>query len=1539
MENRVTFFLNGHAVTLENPSPDLLLIDYLRSPEVALSGPKKPCGEGGCGGCTVILSRWNAAEGEPEHRAINSCLRPVCALDGLVVTTVEGTGAVRRPNPPFLKHDATYSRSGKPFDAPAQPVVVDAHAEAAAKRKSVASAIERRLATDETPEAGLVEEVPEHPSEKSFGGVNPVAYTLALNNGSQCGYCSVGFVMNMSEFITNNPQATKRQIEEALDGNLCRCTGYRPILTGMKTFASNWTKEDEKARMRCELDPGMQHQKPDTQVAIPFPSEAHAPSQPVEIVAGNRVWLTPTTLRELAGIMRGQRGKRLRLVHGNTGYGVYKAEFLDAEVLVDIRSIPELGARPLIDRHGVSVASSISYNDLIALLEKAMHRRGEVVQEGDDTLFSETTRLGAVHYMARRTAGRIVRNAASLGGNTMMVLKHIAGTTEAPFPSDALTALVAVGAEIEFLDVSGRGEGRRETVRAEELVQRVVDEPGLADTIVLLRYRIPAGTKDDVVMPQKVALREVNAHSIVNATTRIEMGKNLVVKEAVLVFGNIAPYPWRAAKTEAAMRGKKLSLDRIPELTAILAEETQKEQGKWKARHRLVPDEGFTPEYMRALVVGFLYKAVVNALVARGAKVPPAIASSGEITFGRWPVSGGTQHWEHQEWRKPVAVPYIKTMAMYQTQGQVHYTHELPTPPQTLNGAFVQSRRALANFHFVIPGSRKRASATALRAYLKQTFPEFVDLITYENLPHGGINLQGMGADQPLYAIDMVGFVGQTLAMVLARDTQTAVHIADHVGANCVSYSAVDWGTDSKGKPWDRKWKEPILTLEEAIEKNSIFPDHPKSSAFVSHIWKITRPGSRFDWLVPAEGPLDRTIVSVSERPDGEPYRVDGVPCQVVKSTLRTGGQVHFYMEPQACVAEPADGGRLIVHPSTQSPQEMHVTTAMAIASEYNRVQVNVPLVGGGFGGKTEQTRFIVGPTAVAANATKKPVRLAVPREHDTALIGKRHAYYGQYQIAVDRGELDPDDRGRILGWQTKLWGDGGFFYDCSFIVSNCIQTRADAAYSVPNFQSQIDVCRTNTAPNTAFRSFGDVQAKTILENAIDDAAFAVGMLPEDVREKNLYVRGQVTPYGQALSFCYIDKVWQYLKKVCNYAKKRADVDAFNAANKWRKRGLGMIPVKYGSGYNLVMLEQAMAMIAIYQADGSVIVQQGGVEIGQGLTTQVTQVAAYVLNIPMELVQVQNPKTDIIPQPTSTGASTGTTYNVEVVKQVCQVMRKRLLEFGHELLEQYGDEWCKGQGVDFWNYGTDGWNTLVTLPNRPPTLIWQNLVSLAYQKRVNLMAVFTAPIRGGETRMPALEFKPDKEQPELPGITPGTGPTAEVDEFPGFTYSAACSVVEVDILTGETKLISSDIVYDMGHSLNPAIDIGQVEGAFIQGVGFLTSEKLVFQPDGEEKGRLNTLNTWTYKIPAQVSIPLEMNTWLYPRDEADVPEEPTDIMSAKEVGEPPLVLANSVFFAIKAAIRASRLERNLPGLFQFDAPATVQEVRRACDVSMAELGE
>ncbi len=1529
MKNNVSFFLNGRLVSIENPSPELLLIDYLRSPKVGLIGPKKPCGQGGCGGCTVILSSWNKAKQQPDHLAINSCLRPVCALGGLTITTIEGTGAARKPDSQYLLHRHSSTRTGVPIGKDKSPVFEAAKKAAEEKRMSVMAAATARHKKNKSSRDFLetIDKVADHPSEHSHEGMNPVAHRLAINNGSQCGYCSVGFVMNMSEFIVNNPEATKKEIEDAFDGNLCRCTGYRSILTGMKTFASDWTNSDEAARMTCTEDHVSEAQLP-ANVTIPFPKEAREPAFGVNVPR----WETPTTMAKLADVLK--KKKNTRLVHGNTSYGIYKDEYCDTSTFVDIRFIPELNGDVQLKENELHISARTTYSELIEVLGETMKKLKIHPKKTSELGISV---VGALDYMARRTAGRIVRNAASVGGNTMLVLKHIQQGTGEPFPSDLFTTLFAVNAMINYYELTPKG-FKEHTKTAEDLVHAIVKDSKLADKIVLAAYRIPLGNSSDVILAQKVALREVNAHSIVNTTTHFRLNDSNELTSVRLVFGAIAPYPWRAFNTEKVMKNQELSLANASKFSEMLGKEVLKELDRWEKRMEEVPNEGFTSEYRKQLAVSFFYKAMVNAMLVKGLRVPANLESVGKIKWGNWKVSNGIQRYAREFWKAPVAQPIIKVTAMYQTSGQLHYTHELPVPPLALNAAFVQSTRALKKYHFKTPEKDKKISIEDLRKYLKGRFPSFTDFITHKNIKNGGVNMQGMGSDQPLFAEEFISYVGQSIAMVLAENEQEAIAIADFVSKDCVSYTI-------PGRPWTGKWSEPIVDLLDAVRKGSIFPDAPTTATFVSHIWKIIRPGSQFEWI--SDSTLSKEKVLRRDQKIGVRVEVpvNSAPCTVVESSQLCGGQAHFYMEPQGCIATPLDEGRMLVQPSVQSPAAMHDTVAKALGVHHHQVEIKVPQVGGGFGGKTEQSRFIAGPTAVAAKATKRPVRLAVPRDEDTAMIGKRHAYYGEYQIAVDDGSANKHNKGIIHGLQLKMWGDGGAFYDCSFIVSNCIQLRTDNAYNISNFESQIDVCRTNSAPNTAMRSFGDVQGKNILENAIDDAAIALDMRPDKLRIKNLYDRGDVTPFGQALSYCYMKQVWAYAMKVSNFDHKHDQVEKFNRENKWRKRGISMIPVKYGSGYNLLLLEQSAAIVVVNPKDGTIVIHQGGIEIGQGLVTQVQQVAAYVLGIPMEMIFLETVSTSITPNPTSTGGSTGTPYSCEAVKQTCEQLRARLMEFGYQMLKENGEDWCKDQNIDFWNYGAGegkGWATMVEGGNCNKIMIWQNLVSQASSQRVNLIASFNAKIKGGEVQIPAMTFKTEADQPNIPGIDRSKNATlgGGVDSFVGFTYSAACSVTEVDILTGEVKIISSDIIYDMGRSMNPAIDIGQIEGAFVQGIGYLLTEKLVSEIDGDHKGRLNTTNTWRYKIPAITTIPQEMNTFLFPRNDESVkniPKDTNEIFSAKEVGEPPLVLSNSVFLAIKAAIRASRIERNLPKLFRFDAPATVQEVRRACEVLEKDL--
>ena len=606
-------------------------------------------------------------------------------------------------------------------------------------------------------------------------------------------------------------------------------------------------------------------------------------------------------------------------------------------------------------------------------------------------------------------------------------------------------------------------------------------------------------------------------------------------------------------------------------------------------------------------------------------------------------------------------------------------------------------------------------------------------------------------------------------------------------------------------------------------------------------------------------------------------------------------------METQTCVAIPGEEGQMVLWSSTQSPDGVQGGVAGVLGVPMNKVEVCVKRVGGGYGGKCNPPAFVAIAAAVAARKLNRPVRLAVKREVDTAMFGHRHPGQGTFAVAIGTGEDTPENRGKLIGLHNDVLLNGGSSYDCSFVVSDCLQLRADSAYFVPNYDTSGDVCKTNIASNTAFRTLGMIQGTVLQEEAIEKAAHQIGMLPEDVRAKNLYAEGQSTPAGQTLDDCYVERVFSYTRDQHDFDARLAAIDEFNAGNRYRKRGISLIPVKYGSGYNLPLLEQAGALVEIFGKDGTVLVRTGGVEMGQGLNTKVAQTAGYYLGIPLALIRVAALDTSIVPNPVSTGASTGSPFNAEAVCVCCEELMTRLRDY------------CRITHQPFPVSPKRLWD-----PGAPTNANWLKIVGNAHSDRVNLSAQARVPIDGGEIldSLTALQFKDHVKNPE------------QNYEFTGFTYSAAIAEVEVDVLTGETIVLRADIVYDMGRSQNPAIDIGQVEGGFVQGVGYVTSEEMVYQPDGPRRGALNSTNTWTYKPPAAMSIPLQMNVDLFPYPENDA----DPLLSSKEVGEPPMALAVTVFFAIKHAILAARKDQGDDSWFELDAPATVQRVAAACSV-------
>ena len=1405
------FYLNGRPVTLTDVSPRLLLVDYLRSAEVGLTGTKIGCKQGGCGACTVLLSTYDADARRVTHRSINSCLRPLASLDGAMVTTVEGLGSVD-------------------------------------------------------------------------GAVSPVQYCLAKNNGTQCGYCTPGWVtsahgllaargVDVLNFDTStdrvdpsDPQfgnlPTMQELQEHFDGNLCRCTGYRPILFGFeKGFSRDWTGADGSGCMTCAID-AAEGVKVSSCITPPFPDALKSPARAVRYESGGYTWSRPLTLDDLRELVnRCPDEADRKLVFGNTSIGVYDTYTEDPHHLIDISHISELRATA-VDSEGMTVGSGVTYTDFLALLDLEL-------EEAKQTAPERLAGLESLHYMARRTAGAIVRDAASLGGNTMLVLRHInAGT---PFPSDLFTALVSLRSRVRVLDTET---GKVDDHELLDFAQLYASTPEVRDRSLLLAYVIPFTKRGAFAETYKTALREVNAHSIANAGCHVELDAERRVTEATFVLGGVAPVAVGLNGFADAIVGKAWDWSLHDAGREALVKAVEPLFAHYKDRLQDVPWEGFTDAYKLSLAASYWLKFFVKVALA----VDPAIVSPDQASAAardERPVSRGTQHYNTYADEFPINQPIVKLEAFVQSTGEAVYPQDIELPARGLEAAYVFSTRARATFTYRVPGHVGAAGPADVLACLQDTFPGVVDYLTCLDMP-SDTNLEGMAMDQPVFApMDGDTFVGavtndgQSIGLVLAGDDQVALDAAQFVSTALVDYQD----------------EPPLITIPDAVQAGSFFGDDPSTVRFaMNHIWKVVRGGSDLNWLT-QEGPS---------------MALDDIPCRLVTGQQDVGGQIHFYMETQTCVAIPGEEGQMVLWSSTQSPDGVQNAVAHVLGVPMNKVEVCVKRVGGGYGGKCNPPAFVAIAAAVAARAHNRPVRLAVKREVDTAMFGHRHPVQGRFAVAIGTGEDTAENRGKLIGLHHDVLLNGGSSYDCSFIVSDCLQLRADSAYFVRNYDTSSDVCRTNIASNTAFRTLGMIQAALLQEEAIEKAAHQVGMLPEDVRARNLYATGQSTPAGQTLDDCDVEQVFSYTRETYEFDARLAAIEEFNAGNRYRKRGISLIPVKYGSGYNLPLLEQAGALVEIFGQDGTVLVRTGGVEMGQGLNTKVAQTASYYLGIPLALIRVAALDTSIVPNPVSTGASTGSPFNAEAVQACCEELMTRLRDY------------CRIKGLWFPVRPNRTWDSGAATTN------WSSAVRHANFDCVNLCAQRRVPIDGGEIldSPTALQFHPGVKEPE------------QNYEFTGFTYSAAIAEVEVDVLTGETTVLRADIVYGMGRSQNPAIDVGQVEGGFVQGVGYVTSEEMVYQPDGPRRGALNSTNTWTYKPPAAMSIPLQMNVDLFPDPENDA----DPLLSSKEVGEPPMTLAVTVFFAIKHAILAARKDQGDDGWFDLEAPATVQRVAAACRV-------
>lgn len=719
-----------------------------------------------------------------------------------------------------------------------------------------------------------------------------------------------------------------------------------------------------------------------------------------------------------------------------------------------------------------------------------------------------------------------------------------------------------------------------------------------------------------------------------------------------------------------------------------------------------------------------------------------------------------------------------------------------------------------------------------------------VSVLTGAELLHN--NCGPVVADEPIIATDTVSFFGQVIFVVVAKTYQQAQQ-ASRLAK--VTYEAL----------------EPILTIEQAIARQS--------------------------WILP---PVQLTAGDANAKLAVAPYRLQGM--------AQVGGQEHFYLEGQICYAYPKEEDMLQVLCSTQHPTEMQLLISEAVGYGMHQVSVEVRRMGGGFGGKESQSAQWACITAILSVKLKRPVKLRLDRDTDMIVTGKRHGFAYQWDVGFD-------EQGMILGLYIQLASNCGSSTDLSGPVNDRAICHVDNGYYLDAVTIDSLRCKTNTVSNTAFRGFGGPQGMFPIEYIMDDIGYALDIDPLIIRQRNFYTAmseqagidfsaenideiapRSKTPYGTYVKDNILPDLVSKLAEHCDYFTRRETIKSFNEQSPIIKKGLALTPVKFGISFNATLFNQAGALVHIY-TDGTILVNHGGTEMGQGLYSKIRQIVAHEFSLDLSKIRLSATDTAKVPNTSATAASSGTDLNGKAAQAACINIRNRLQTFAAELANtkpsqvQFKDGYIYASGQS-WQFA--------------------EFIKLAYQARIQLWD-------SGFYKTPDIHWNPVLRYGR---------------PFFYFAYGAAASEVAIDTLTGESKVLRVDILHDVGNSINPAIDMGQIEGGFIQGMGWLTSEELYWVPEGRKQGHLFTHAPSTYKIPTATDMPKIFNVNLYDNQNLE-----NTIHRSKAVGEPPFMLALSVFSALRDAVSASIttpiLQNGIKVKPFLSAPATPEAILQA----------
>ena len=1232
--------------------------------------------------------------------------------------------------------------------------------------------------------------------------MHPVQRTMAEGYGAQCGYCTPGFICSLFEGYYRDDIHTHDDLDDQLSGNLCRCTGYRPIRdAAMESFLSRSSRRESaqiKSGDKLELtDVGCYEDQFTERL-----KKSDAKPGAAEYEFAGEKFFRPTSLAELFRLCKANPDAKL--IAGATELGLeITKRYKKFSTLISTEAIAEV----------TEIKSTAT----------EWHIGGAV------TLTVIKDKLGAefpmLNDMLRVFGSRQIRNRATMGGNIV---------TASPI-GDSAPVLLALDAKVMLASESGE---RTLSVGEFFLAYRktALQPDEILKTIVIPRGISAAGLTRKAAWFKVSKRREMDISTVAGAFV-VDVDAQNFIRHARLGYGGVAAMPSRAKKTEAALLGKVWSAETIQNVLPILQTEFTP-----------ISDVRGTAEYRNGLITSLLEKFFAGE-AERGVHA----ASPLECRSG---LKSALQSPAHESAHKHVS-------------GESIYTDD-----------FGARRHMLEVWPVCAPHAR--AKILKRDASAAKTMPGVAAVLLAEDVP--GLNDVGaVRHDEVLLADKEVFYHSQIIALVVGETQEACRNAAAKI---VVEYEPLP----------------PILKIEDAIAQNS-FHYEPNfirrgdvSKVFGSAGVPPAESGVAPDSL-DTQNPSPEKSVGRSFRRDAENHPPEAGATQILEGEFSFGGQEHFYLEMQAAYAEPGEDDSMFVMSSTQHPSEVQHIVAHVLHVPVNHVVVQSPRMGGGFGGKETQAATFAALAALAAAKTKQPVRVRVNRDLDMMITGKRHPFLARFKVGHDA-------EGRLLAAKVELFSNGGWSLDLSMPVTDRALFHLDNAYYIPHVEFSGLAMKTNVASNTAFRGFGGPQGMLVIEEIIDRIARRLGKSPEAIRELNLY-RGKgetnTTHYGQEIEDNRIQTVWHELKKSSEFENRRVEIENWNSKHPHCKRGLAMTPVKFGISFTLTHLNQAGALVLIFQ-DGTVQVNHGATEMGQGVHTNMAMVAAKELGISLDKVRIMPTSTDKVPNTSATAASCGTDLNGMAVKNACDILRERLKpvalnlvaaevtrlklksEISQSLLTSAATE-----GLVF----ADDFIFHRAIPD--VKIPFAKIVQAAYFQRIGLSST-------GYYRTPEIHYDRAK----------GKG-----KPFHYFAVGAAVTEVEVDGYTGMTRILRADILQDAGNSINPGINIGQIEGAYVQGAGWLTCEELVWN----DQGVLLTHSPDTYKIPAVGDRPLEFNVKLL-----ENATQANTIFGSKAVGEPPLMLAISVREAIRDAVAAFGASK---GEVALASPSTCEAIWRA----------